>query len=488
MAENQGTDPAATDTQAAPSVTVENAGPARRKLTIELPESRIKEKFNSDFDELKQEAQLPGFRKGKAPARLLERRFGDALRKQVKGELLNEAFSQAVENEGLQVLGEPDIDTDNIELPDSGPLTFTCEVDIRPEFELPDLSQIEVTKQSAAVADADIDSEIENYRERFGDMQPIENAEVQEGDFIQADVHILAGEDAGEDAEVLEHHPGAYVLVNGEQMDYKGHVAGIVVEDMGKRLPGKTVGDIERISMTGPESHENEKIQSQPITLTLRIDQVQRVEPASVETVAEQAGVESADELRERVKEMLESRKQREQQQDAHRQVTEQLRERVEMELPESLTEQQTEQMLQRKQMQALYSGQSPEDAQQQSEEARAETEQEAKNEIKDHFIIDKAASELGVEVGENEVNQQIYMQAMQSGERPEKMRKQMEERGELQQLYMQLRETKTLDKILEQATVHNPDGEGEASDNAEAASDQATDAGATSNEAGDDA
>jgi trigger factor len=225
-------------------------------------------------------------------------------------------------------------------------------------------------------------------------------------------------------------------------------------------LPGKKLGDTERVSMTGPESHENEQIRSQPITITIRIDQVQRVEPASVETVAEQAGVESADELRERVKEMLEQRKQREQQQDAHKQITDQLKEKVEMDLPEGLTGKQTEQMLERKRMQLLYSGTDPQQLEQKLAEARNESEEEAREELKSHFIIDKAANDLGVEVGEQEINQQIYMQAMQQGRRPEKMRQEMREQGELQQLYMQLREAKTLDQIMEKATVHEPEGE----------------------------
>jgi trigger factor len=477
MADDDTQNTTATDEKPQQEVTVEEVGPARKKITIEVPESRIKEKFDSDFDELKKEAQLPGFRKGKAPTRLIERRFGKALRDQVKGELLNESFSQAVEDEGLDVLGEPDIDVENIELPESGSLTFSAEVEVRPDFELPDFSQIEVTKQSAAVTDEDIDNEIAQYQERFGDMQPIEDAEVQIGDFIQGDVHILAGEDAGDDAEVLEHHPGAYVLVNGEQMDYKGHVAGIVVEDMGKRLPGKKLGETERISMTGPESHENEQIKNQPITITLRIDQVQRVEPASVETVAEQAGVESTDELRDRIKEMLQQRKEREQQQDAHRQVTDQLCEMVDFDLPEGLTSQQTEQLLERKRMQFLYSGTDPEQLEQKLAEARSESEEEARRELKSHFIIDKAAHELNVEVAQNEINQQVYMQAMQQGRRPETVQKEMRDRGELQQLYMQLRETKALDAIMEKATVHTPEGEEEAQGEAEGSSGEGNEA-----------
>ena len=463
MAESESNQPTAPESEASPQVTVEEAGPARKKISIEIPESQIQGKLDEQFNHLKEEAALPGFRRGKVPARLLERRFGKDLRQQVKGELLNEAYQQAMQEKELSPLGDPEIETDQIELPESGPLSFSFEVDVQPEVELPDFSGLTVDKPSASVSDDEVEQEIESYQERFGQHESIEDAEVRESDFVQGDVRILAGEDAGDDAEELEQHPGTYAIVHGEDFDYKGHLAGIVIPDFGKRLLGKQVGDVERFSVTGPESHENERIANQPITITLRIDQVQRVVPAPVETVMEQAGMESADELRQQVRQMLEGRRQRDQQQEMHRQVREQLRERVEVELPENILERQKEQALRQRQMQAMYRGESPEA--EPSEETRAEVDREARNELKDLFVLGEAAKQLEVSVSENEVNQQVTMAAMQQGQRPEQFRKQLEERGELQSLYMDLREHKTLDAILEQATVNEPEGEGEAGD-----------------------
>jgi len=444
----------------APEVTVEETGPARQKLKIQVPEERIQQKTRQTYDYLQNEATLPGFRPGKAPRRLIEKRFGKDIQRQVKGELLNEAYSEAIEQQELDVLGDPEMDTENIELPESGPLEFEVEVEVRPQFELPDFAELEVNKPGANVTDQQVADEIKQYQERFGQMESVEGAEVQIGDFVQGDVHVLAGEDAGDDAEVLEHHPGAYVLINGEDMDYRGHVAGIVVEDMGQRLPGKKVGEVERISMTGPSSHENEQIKDQPITITLRIDQVQRVQPADIATVVEQAGLESEDELRQQVRQMLEQRAEREQQTEMQRQVTDQLSEKVDMELPEGLTGKQTEQVLQRRQMELLSSGTDPQELEQKMAEARAESEEQARKQLKEHFILDRAASDLEVEVNQNELNSQITMMAMQQGQRPEQMRQQMQKEGRLQQLYLQVRERKTLDAILEQATVHEPEGE----------------------------
>ncbi|HEX7009069.1 MAG TPA: trigger factor, partial [Phycisphaeraceae bacterium] len=253
-------------------VTVEDIGPARKRLTIELPESRIQQKIESTYQQLRDDAVIPGFRRGRAPRRLIERRFGTSVRSDVKGQIISEAYAQAVEDEKLQVIGQPDIkDVDQIELPESGPLTFQVEVEVAPQVELPAFEELAVTKRTAPVTDQNVESEIERYRERFGQMKPVENAEIEEGDFVQAHVRILAGQDASDEAELIEEHPDTYILVPGEDRQHRGHVAGIVVEELGEHLIGQQVGQTVTISMTGPAGHENEKIKGQPITLKIQL-------------------------------------------------------------------------------------------------------------------------------------------------------------------------------------------------------------------------
>ncbi len=130
------------------NVEIEDSGPARKLLTIEVPEDRIKGKIEENFGQLSDDAAVPGFRRGRAPRRLLERRFGDAVRDEVKGQLLSECFSQACEDNDLDMLGEPDVkDIEDIKLPDSGPLTFKVEIEVSPKVELPDFSKLEVKKE-----------------------------------------------------------------------------------------------------------------------------------------------------------------------------------------------------------------------------------------------------------------------------------------------------------------------------------------------------
>lgn len=437
------------------TVNVEDAGPARKKLTITIPQSRIAQKIEDSYGQLQTEASIPGFRVGRAPKRLIQKKFGSAVRDDVKSQIIGESYSQALEDHKLEVLGEPDVkDIDKIELPESGDLTFVVEIEVSPVVALPDFATLAVKKVKFDVADAQVDEEVEKLRDRFGHVHEITDGEVEEEDYVQGAVRVLAGEDAADDAEELASHPGAYMLVHGEKHDFKGHVVGIVVQDLGKRLMGKKVGDVERISMTGPTGHEDEKIRNQPITIVITLNSIQRLHKAEIQQIQEAMGVDSEDELKDRIRTSLEQRAEREQVADMHRQVSEQLAEKVELDLPEGLTSRQTQRILSRRKLELYYQGKTEDEVEQQVAEMRSGSEDEARRELKLFFILDHAAKTLEVEVDEEELNNRIVMRAVQEGRRPEKVRQDMQQKGELQHLYMQVREQKTLDAILAKAQV----------------------------------
>ncbi|MCG8512279.1 MAG: hypothetical protein MI741_23925, partial [Rhodospirillales bacterium] len=229
---------------------------------------------------------------------------------------------------------------------------------------------------------------------------------------------------------------------------------GIFVEDMGKQLIGKKSGETVRISMTGPGGHEDEKIRDQPITLVMELQSVQRVQPLAIEELLSSHGVENEQELREQIQTMLEQRAEQQATAAAHKQLADALVERVEMDLPPGLTGKQIERVLSRKRYELMMEGKTADEVDAALAEARTGTEEEAIRELKQFFVLDKAAKELDVEVGEAEINGQISMMAMQQGRRPEKLRQEMAHRGELEQMFMQIREHKTLDELMNKVKV----------------------------------
>ncbi len=447
----------AAETRLEQSVTVEAIGPAFKRLTIEIPESRIKDKIEEGFQSLRQEAVLPGFRRGRAPQRLVQKRFGESIRDDVRGQLISESYAQAIEDESLQVLGEPELkDAEDIKLPESGPLVVIFEMEVAPDIELPDFAKLNITRESVEITDEDVEAEIERIREQMGQMTVVDTADtaVSTGDFVNAALRILPGLDADDSAEAIIDLPSTYAMVNGEEREYKGHVAGIMVDDLGRQLEGRKAGDTVRISMTGPENHENDQICQQPITLVMTINAIHRLEPASMDRIKEVFQVESEDGVRGRIRETLEARREREQTTAMHEQAVEQLRAMIPMELPEKITGRQTERLIARRRTEMQYQGMSEQDIESQLAELRAGSREEAINEMKNYFILNKAADELKIEVSEQELNSRIAMQAMQSGRRPEKVRQEMLQNGQMESLYLSLREHKTLDEIVKQANV----------------------------------
>jgi trigger factor len=442
-------------------VKIEDAGPACKSLTITIPEDEIKAKTENVFGDLSDEAVVPGFRKGRAPRRLLEKRFAEHVRDDVKNQLLSESYTKAIEDNDLDPLSDPQVDdAENLKLPETGDLTFTVKVEITPDVELPAYDSLEVTKTITEVTDSDVDAEIERVCQQQGKPTEPKDAKIQEGDYAGVGVKIYAGEDAGDDAELIQEVPLDYVMVNGASAEYKGHVAGIVVDDLGKQLTGKTAGDELTISKTGPASHENEKIREQPITIKLSVGTVHRIEPATIEQITEQMGLGSEDELKERVRTMLEQKAEQNTQADLYQQLTDALVDKVDLELPKGITDQQASRVLQRQGMEMMYRGVPEEEVKAKLAEMRSESEEQAARQLKQFFILDKASKELEIDVDEQELNGRIAMMAMQQNRRPDKLRQEMAKQGQIEQLYLQLREQKTLDKILESAKVNEVKGE----------------------------
>src|ERR1700751_2576418 len=126
-------------------IKVEDAGPATKRVQVEIPQDRITSKLEEQFKELRQQAAIPGFRPGHAPQKLIEKRFSNDIKEQVRRSLVSESYEQAVEKNQLQVIGEPQFDNpDAIQLPESGSLSYSFQVEVQPDFTVPDISSLKI--------------------------------------------------------------------------------------------------------------------------------------------------------------------------------------------------------------------------------------------------------------------------------------------------------------------------------------------------------
>ncbi|MBW8017766.1 MAG: trigger factor [Planctomycetes bacterium] len=425
-------------------VTIEDCGPCKKKVSIEILEEKIAETIKGDYDELRKEAVVPGFRKGRAPLRLLEKKFGEELSKQVKIKLLADASDAAVKDNELNMMGDPDIDYENIDLPESGSLKFEFEVEVRPEFDLPEMEGIAVDKPKITFGDEEIDEAVMSMRKRSGIMEPKDGA-VEVEDQVIANV-VMDIEDVEEDEK--RENIEISVVENG-------NVAGIPVENLCDLLVGAKSGDKKTTNVEVASTFYNEQYRGKKIAIEIDVKDVKHLVPAELdEAFFERLGVDDEDELRDRITESMEQQADRDARTNMSQQIQQYLVDNTTFDLPESIIAEHSSRVLQREYTNMLIQGRQREEIEQQMGQLRASSEDQAKEQLKQFFIMAKVADKFEVEVTEEEINGHIAQVAAYRGKRPEKMREELSKDGSLAQFSLQIREEKCIDKILESATI----------------------------------
>ena len=430
-------------------VTIEDSGPCKKKISIEIPEEKIKDAMAEQYTELKKDALLPGFRKGRAPMRLIEKRFGSDVTLQVKLKLLADASDAAIKDNNIDVLGDPDIDHENIELPETGPMKFEFEAEVRPDFELPELEGIAVDKPKVEVGEDKITEELTNLRKRMGIWQPVEGKAIVEGDQAVVDVRVKT-----EGVDEVDKHDNLEISVR-----QNGFVAGIPVEDLPKVLDGAKHGDTKTATVEMPKTFYKEELRGKKVELQIEVKEVKELALAELdEDFFKKFGVDDEAELKDRIKEAHEEQAERNARQQMADQIYEYLLENTDFDMPESIVADQAQRIAQRQYSQLLMQNTDSDVVKEKMQNLQASSEEQATEQMKLFFIMDKIADKLEIEVSPEEINGQIAQIAIQQGRRPEKMREELARDGSLAQFTLQLREQKCIEKMLETAKVNEVD------------------------------
>ena len=444
-------------------MTVEDAGTLKKKVTVKIPRDHIDGKFDEMYGELSQSAQVPGFRVGHAPRRLIEKRFGRDVSQDVRNNLIGESIGQAIEKANLNTLGEPDLNLDEIKLPDSGDMEYAFEVEVAPEFELPELAGIEVEKPLLEIDDVRIDGYLEQILQSRATYEPSDGPAAA-GDAVTADAHMTA------DGADPVSRPGLTLRVG------PGQVEGLALVELGDALTGKKTGETAELTTKAPAAHPNEQWQDKDVTVTLTISEVKgRQMPEADDAFAEAVGFDSLKDLREYVANDLESRLAVDIQRAMRNQVCQHLVESTQFDLPEGVVARHTQQALQRRYISLLQQGMPREQIDEKLTELQADAANQAQQELRLSFVLAKIAEAEAIEVGDDEINARIAQMAQSYNRRPERLRQELAQDGTIEQVAVSLKEEKTLDKLLEQAKVTEVTPEAAAAKAKEASQDKPT-------------
>lgn len=429
---------------------IEDIGPSRKKITITIPADAVTEHIRSTLDSLATDAQLPGFRPGRAPRNLIEKRFGGAVREEARSRLIAGAYQKAIQDNNLSVLGEPvaDQELDEITVEEGEPITFSVEVEVPPEFDLPELEGIEVKKPIVEVRDEHVDAQLGRMLKSSGELQSLEEA--GPGDYCIG--HGIMNNAEGERILDVE---SAVIQIPEKDSDGRGAILGVMVEDFAKQVGSPKPGDELTVKTRGPQSHEDERIRDKDLAITFKVERCERIIPASPEELVEKYGLQDENQLREILTLRLNQRALLETQTAMRQQVANHLLENVEMELPERVTERQSARNLERQRMEMMYRGVDQQTIEQRIAELRDQTHEQAVRELKLTFILSRIAEDMGIQVNEDEVNGRIAQIAQERGVRPDKLKNDLIERNQIMMIAQQVREHKTLDAIIAKANIN---------------------------------
>jgi trigger factor len=438
----------ATTTERPNKVSISDAGPARKKITIEVPAETVSEKLRGSLDLFMGEAQIPGFRKGRAPRNLVERKFGQSMRDETKRQLIAAAYQDAIKDANLRIVGEPFSETlDKAELKDGQAFEFEVEVEVMPDFTVPELEGIQVKRPTMEVTEAMVDEEFKKLLINEGRLESREVAEP--GDYLTG-----RGRMVGKDGTEFYDINGAVVQKPTADKNGQGMILGVIVPDFDAQFGSPKPGDTATIKVKGPEQHEVEGVRGNDLTITFEVERIDRIIPADSQVILNQFGMTNEEQLRFAIRQRLTQRVMIQQQSVMRQQIAAHLLKNTQMELPQRLTAQQAMRTLERQRLELMYRGVEPAVIEQRMAELRSASGQMAAQELKLFFILAQIAENLNIQVTEGEINGRIAQMAAERGIRPESLRQEMIQRNQVYGIFQQIREHKTFDALLAKSTI----------------------------------
>ena len=421
---------------------VKEVSACQRHVTVTIPRDDIERYYQKQFDELAPKAEVPGFRIGRAPRNIIEAKFRKQVAEQVKGSLLMDSLTQISDSEDFSAISEPELDYEQVNIPDEGPLTYEFDIEVRPEFDLPNYEGIKLTQPEREFSDQDVDDQIEKMAGQFSDLVPVDAA-VTAGDVIICNLtSSFEGKTISESEEVQVTVLPTLSLADG------------IVEGFDKLMEGAKAEETRNAQVEVSEFAENEELQGKSVDLAIEVLDVKRIEKQSSEEVAEKMGIESVDELRNLIRQSLDERLKYAQRETVRDQISASLTESADWELPPELLKRQSRRELSRNVMEMRSSGFSEQEIRARENSLRQNILDKTERLLKEHFILERIAEEESIEDTPQDYDLEIAKVAVQMNDSPRRVRARLERNGQMDSLRNMIIERKVIELITEKADI----------------------------------
>ena len=421
--------------------------PTRKQIDIEIESEAVRAAYDSISDRYAKAANVPGFRPGHAPRAVVRTRFKDQIRSELLRELLPDAVQRAIEEHRLEPLGEPELNLENTEgLSELGqkPISFNVNVEVLPEIKLGDYKGLEIARRTRPIAEEDVDRVIESLRENSASLEPVEDRGAQLGDTVTASFHGKFLDDP--DAEPI----------NVEDVDVVLGGEGVVAEITNNLLEAKA-DDEKTFPVSYPADFSSKGLAGKNIEYTIKVSAVRIKElPELDDEWAQSLGDEvgSLAELRTKIREDLEAQAKNEAEGRMRADLIRKLVEAHEFELPERLVQHQTEHRFESVVRDMIGQGIDPRNPQLDWDKARDSLKEQAGYDLRGSLLLERIADEEKIEVGDQEIDDEINAVAAASRQTPEQVRAILTKQGGERSIAGRLRNRKALDVLVANARV----------------------------------
>lgn len=424
------------------NVDVEVKSSCERHVKIEVAREDVDRYFDREYNDLKDNAAIPGFRAGKAPRKLIEKRFRNEVKDRVKAALLQDSLIQADEDQNMTPISEPVFDVAAVTVPEEGPFVFEYDLEVRPTFDIPNWKGLKLEKPVREFSAEDVDAAVKRIQTSYGQLQDKADAAVA-GDYIVTKLTFeLDGKVLSQaDAETIRIRP-----------TLSFHDCSI--EGFDKLMEGAKAGDVRKTTVVISENSIDEEVRGKEVQATFEIAAVKTLilPELDAEFLQGIGGFENMGDFRDAVLETLQRQLEYEQQQRARRQIAAQLTVDANWELPPRLLRSQAEREFQRSIYELQRSGFTDEQIIRQLNVIRRNSDANVAQSLKEHFILEAIAEAENIEDEQRDYDNEIMLMAAQSGQSPRRIRAQIEKSGNLDVLRNQIIERKVVNKIMENA------------------------------------
>ena len=422
-------------------VKVEEIAACKKRLKIQVPKEDLQEKLEEKYSKLLTDLTLPGFRKGRVPRKLVEKRFGDDVKADVKQNAMSESVKEALEKNALKPIGEAKYD--NVEFDVDKALTFEVTFEVMPTFELSEYKGLKLNRKSAEPADEDVYNMIQEMRRRASVLTTMEDAAAEKGDVVICDYEVRVGD------QVIASATNAEIAADGM------NVMGIPPEPVAEMLIASKSGDKRSGRMKLTPEFGREELRGKEAEVNFTVKEVKRaIMPEVDEAFAKKVGYDTLKDLNEYVRERVKTMKENWVRRDLEMQACDALLAVTSFELPADIVKQQTEQNLERRKIRLLFRGISAQQIDREKDKLQASSEEDALRSFRLYLILDKVAEKEKVYATEDDVEKRVRTMAMERRVSPAQLKARLDSEDRMSSVRSEIRHQKVLDLLLEKGQI----------------------------------